>query len=160
MADKKGLYPSRIYEDILMCVAASYFTACFSYDFYISGRLFTVLRVISLCFMLLCWMGLSLMNGLRMRKSFIAAALLWNTGLPLMSFICKNIESVGFTKIGIFIRNMTSVLCEYPYYEVMRRFNISGYVISFVLSAVCLLLFAAGYIYTKKIILSDDIERI
>ncbi len=157
-SEGKEIYASRVYEDLLLCAAASYFTAAFNYDFYISGAVFTAGRYLSLAVMVLCWLVMSFTNGIRMRKSFIIGAFLWNGALPLLSIITGSVRALKFSKAGLLIDEVSMILCEFPYYELEKLTGIKGLYVSVVLAVLCLPVFAAGYYYTKKFIL-NDIER-
>lgn len=146
-----SFYSSKVYEDLLLCMGASYFTAAFNYDFYISGSIFTVGRYLSLALMLFCWVTMSFTNGLRQRKSFIVGALCWNAGLPIVKILFTSVRALKFSKAGLVIKDIVMILNEYPYYYVEENFNISGLYVSAILAVVCLLLFAAGYYYTKTL---------
>ena len=143
-------FPSKVYEDLLLCMASSYFTAAFNYDFYISGRIFDIGRYLSLALMIFCWISMSFTNGLKLRRSFVVGAVLWNGGLPLLKIIFSGIRALKFSEAGLVINDLVMVLCEFPYYYAEKKFGINGLYISAVLAVVCLLLFAAGYLYTKK----------
>lgn len=143
-------YPSKVYEDLLLCMAASYFTAAFNYDFYISGRIFDIGRWLCLALMLFCWASMSFTNGLKMRKSFIIGAFLWNGGLPLLKLLFMSVRSLKFSAAGLVIDKAVMILDEFPYYFIEKKFNINGLYVSVFMTVLYLLLFAAGYYYTKN----------
>lgn len=138
-------YNSKAYEDFLLCAGASYFTAAFSLDFYLSGTAFTAGRFFSLGLMIFCWAAMSYKNGRKKRTSFAAAAFIFNTGLPLLEMLCAAVPSLKFSRAGLVIKDISTVLNEFPYYEAESRLNIGGSYFSAVLGAVCLLIFAAGH---------------
>lgn len=133
-----------------MCMAASYFTAAFNYDFYISGRIFDIGRYLCLALMVFCWSAMSFTNGIRQRKGFIIGALVWNAGLPVLKWIFTGTRALKFTNAGLLIRDTVAILNEYPYYHLEKSLNISGLIISAVLAVLYLLLFVAGYYYKKN----------
>lgn len=148
--NKRHGYASKTYEDVILCMAASYFTAAFNYDFYISGGIFDVGRYLSLALMLFCWTAMSLTNGLKRRYGFIACAVMWNAGFPFLKWLCVSVRALKFSKAGLAVKDTVMILNEFPYYYLEKRFDISGSVFSVMLAAACLLLFAAGLVCSKR----------
>ncbi len=145
------LYNSKLYEDVFLCMAAVYFTAAFNYDFYISGRIFDIGRLLSLVLMVFCWLGMSFTNGMKGRRGFIIAALVWNAGLPAVKLLVGSIRVLKFSDFGLVVNEALMILCEFPYYFAEKYIGLSGLHFSVILTVLCLLLFASGLLYTKKI---------
>ncbi|MDE6591493.1 MAG: hypothetical protein K2K57_00315 [Oscillospiraceae bacterium] len=151
---KVKLYPSSLWEDILLCAGLSYAVACFNADSYISGKLFTAAKLFAGLLMILCWWYFSLMNGLRHRKRFLLFVILWQGAIPAMGMIINSVRVLKFSTGGIFLRELVNILSDYPYLLMSLELSVNILYIQSTAFIICLLLFGAGYLYTNKAILN------
>lgn len=152
--NKVRLYPSTFCEDLLLCTGLSYAVACFNADSYISGKLFTDAKLMAGLLMILCWWYFSLMNGLRHRKRFLIPVILWQGAMPLAGIIINSVRAVKFSTAGLFLHELAEQLSTYPYILMSSELSVNILYIQAAVFTICLLLFAAGHIYTSKAILN------
>ena len=155
---KGEFYHSAVSEDIILCIGTSFFTAAFNWDCYISDKIMSVVRIVALIIMLVCWWSLSFFNGLRMRKSFAAAACCFHMLLPLIYAAVSHIYILKFSDAGLLFSEAAVVFTKYPYKELEEATGFNGMYFSAFMAVLCLLLYSAGYVYTKIIVLGDSEE--
>ncbi|MDE7295294.1 MAG: hypothetical protein K2N72_12800 [Oscillospiraceae bacterium] len=151
---KVRLYPSSLWEDILLCAGISYAVACFNADSYISGKLFTAAKLLAGLLMVLCWWYFSLMNGLRHRKKFLLFTALWQGAMPVTGIIISSVKAFKFSTAGIFLSELANILSDYPYMLMSSELSVNILYIRSTAFIICLLMFGAGYLYTNKVILN------
>ena len=156
--NKGKLYHSSVWEDVILCIGTSFFTASFNWDCYISDKLMSVVRVAALIVMLVCWWSLSFFNGLRMRKSFAVAACCFHVLPPLIYVAVSKIDILKFSDAGLLFSEAAVVFTMYPYKELEEAMGFNGMYFSAIMAVLCLLLYSAGYVYTKIIVLGDSEE--
>ncbi len=151
---KVRLYPSSLWEDLLLCAGISYAVACFNADSYISGEIFTAAKLIAGLLMVLCWWYFSLMNGLRHRKKFLLFVILWQGAMPAAGIIINSVKALKFSPAGIFLRELANILSGYPYMLMSSELSVNILYLQLTAFIICILLFGAGYLYTQKAILN------
>ena len=151
---KVRLYPSSLWEDILLCAGISYAVACFNADSYISGKLFTAAKLLAGLLMVLCWWYFSLMNGLRHRKKFLLFTALWQGAMPVTGIVINSVKAFKFSTAGIFLSELANILSDYPYMLMSSELSVNILYIRSTAFIICLLMFGAGYLYTNKVILN------
>lgn len=151
----KGIYPSSVTEDLIICMGAVYFTAAFCCDEYLTGKIMTLIRLVSTAAMLLCWFGMSFFNGIRMRKSFAVISSVFLLFPVAVFMLYEKVRIFRFSDIGLIAKKAAEITGVYPYLETERITGINGIYISALLCGVCLALFISGYYYTKINIIGD-----
>lgn len=151
---KVRLYPSSLWEDMLLCAGLSYAVACFNADSYISGELFTAAKLLAGLLMVLCWWYFSLMNGLRHRKRFLLFVILWQGAMPAAEIIINSVRAFKFSTAGLFLRELADILSGCPYSLMSSELSVNILYLQLTAFVICLLLFGAGYLYTNKAILN------
>lgn len=149
------IYHSSVYEDILICAGAVYASAAFATDLYIPESIMLYVRPLWLVTAILIWCVLSFTNGLRLRRSFMLLSLAANALPPLISFIIGRVRILKFSDIGILLSEISKIISRFPYLPLEEKTGINGMFFSILTEVMCLLLFAAGYVYTKKTILAS-----
>lgn len=156
MKKKFSLYPSSLAEDSALCICSFAFTAAFYGDNYLSAEIMEPVRTASLVIMALCWFVLSFFNGLRLRKGFTAAAALCFALPPAGELICANTRLLKFSDPGLLAREIYRYYTALVFSGIEEAMGISPAVSSFCMLGLCLMLFGAGFIYTKKNILASE----
>lgn len=148
------IYPSSVSEDILLCSGAVYASAAFATDLYILESVMLYVRPLWLVASIVIWCVLSFTNGLRLRKSFMLLSLAANAFPPMIFFIIGRVRIFKFSDIGILLSEISKIISRFPYLTLEEKTGINGMYFSLLTEVMCLLLFAAGYVYTKKTILA------
>ncbi len=152
-------YNSSLAEDLLLCTGAMYASAAFSTDLYIPESIMKYVRPLWLVAAMSIWCVLSFINGLRLRKGFLPASLGVNAAVPLIFLLTDKIRVLKFSDIGIFLREASKIISRFPYLSLEEKTGINGMYFSVLTEIMCLLLFAAGYVYTKRTILAPQKKR-
>lgn len=152
-----SFYPSSAAEDILLCMGVSYFSACMGRDDYLPEEAAGFIRGGAMILCLLCWFVTAFFNGLRMRKSFAAGMCLCLVLPPVIGLGASGIRAVRFSEWGIAAEKLCSILSRLPYVELEKALGINGNAVSVMTAVLGLMLFGAGYLYTKKML--SDYER-
>ena len=154
---KLSFYPSSVSEDIVLCLGVTFLSACMSRDEYLPEAAAEIIRSGAMLLCILCWLAMAFLNGLRMRKRFAAGMCLCLILPPVIQLAVNNIRAIGFSEWGIAADKLCQLFSRLPYSELEKASGLSGNIISVLTAAMGLMLFGAGYLYTKKMI--SNFER-
>lgn len=149
---KLSFYPSSAAEDIAFCLCMSYASACVGRDEFIPEEYRGLLSGTMIILTMLCWLTLSFINGLRMKKSFAAGMCLWLWVPPLIQLFVSLVRPLKFSDIGLFADKLCQIITRLPFARLESVTGINGNIFSAMTAFLGLMLFGAGYLYTKKII--------
>jgi len=155
---KLSFYQSRTGEDIALCMCVSYLSACTGRDDYIPEVFRESVRGGAVILLLLCWLCISFANGLRMRKGYAVGMCLCLTVPCAVGAVISAVSELRFSSAGILLDDICEVMGRLPYAELERISGINGNIFSVMTAGLSLLLFGAGYLYTKSLI-NNDCER-
>ncbi|WP_432651519.1 hypothetical protein [Huintestinicola sp.] len=149
---KLSFYPSSVTEDIALCLCVSYVSACAGRDDLIPDEAAGFLRGGAAVLTLVCWFAASFINGLRMRKKFALGMCLW-LGVPTaIQLLISEVRAFKFSDIGLAADKLCQIISRLPFAELERAMGINGNIFSAMTALFGLMLFGAGYLYTKKMI--------
>lgn len=149
---KLSFYPSSVAEDMALCLCVSYVSACAGRDDFIPDEAAGVLRGAAAVLTLVCWFVMSFLNGLRMRKGFALGMSLWLTLSPVTGLLISGIRTLKFSDIGLAADKLCQICSRLPFSELERASGINGNIFSVMTALLGLMLFGAGYLYTKNMI--------
>lgn len=153
---KFSFYPSSVPEDILLCLGITYLSACVGRDDFIPEAMAGIIRSGAMLLCILCWLVTAFFNGLRMRRRFAAGMCLCLI-LPPVIQLGSVIRAFRFSEWGIAADKLCQIISRLPYMALEKVSGINGYFISVTTAVMGLMLFGAGYFYTKKML--SNIER-
>lgn len=149
---KLSFYPSSVSEDIALCLCVSYVSACAGRDDFIPGEAAGFLKGGAAVLALVCWFVTAFINGLRMRKPFALGMCLWLTLPTAIQLAVQGIRTLKFSDIGLAADKLCQICSRLPFAELERASGINGNIFSVMTALLGLMLFGAGYLYTKKMI--------
>lgn len=149
---KLSFYPSSAAEDIALCLCVSYASACAGRDDFIPEEMWGTVRGGAAVLTMLCWLTLSFINGLRMKKSFAGGMCICLWLPPVIQLGISLIRPLKFSDIGLLTDKLCQIITRFPFAQLESVTGINGNIFSAMTAALGLLLFAAGYLYTKRII--------
>ena len=149
---KLSFYPSSAAEDIALCLCVSYSSACVGRDDFIPEEYRGLLRGGMVLLAMLCWLTLSFINGLRMKKRFAAGMCICLWLPPVIQLGISLIRPLKFSDAGLLADKACQIITRLPFAQLESVTGINGNIFSVLTAALGLLLFGAGYLYTKKII--------
>lgn len=149
---KLSFYRSSVREDIALCLCVSYASACAGRDEYIPDEAAGIVRGGAAVLVLVCWFAVSFINGLRMRKKFAIGMCLWLILPPVIQLAVQWIRPLKFSDIGLVADKLCQICSRLPFSELERAMGINGNIFSVMTALLGLMLFGAGYLYTKKMI--------
>ncbi|MGN0636918.1 MAG: hypothetical protein ACI4J0_00970 [Huintestinicola sp.] len=149
---KLSFYPSTVTEDMALCLCVSYVSACAGRDDFIPDEAAGALRGAAAVLVLVCWFVMSFLNGLRMRKRFALGMCLWLTLPPAIQLGVSGIRVIKFSDIGLAADKLCLIISRLPFAELEKAMGINGNIFSVMTAVLGLMLFGAGYLYTKKMI--------
>ncbi|MCI7768074.1 MAG: hypothetical protein MSJ26_08890 [Oscillospiraceae bacterium] len=151
-----SFYPSGTAEDIAICLGVTYLSACLGRDDHLPSEAAGMIRCGAMLLCMLCWLVMAFISGLRMRRRF-AAGMCICLVLPAALQPLMGIRAVKFSAWGIAADKLCRIISRLPFAELERASGINGNVFSVLTAAMGLLLFGAGYFYTKKLL--SNFER-
>lgn len=149
---KLSFYPSSPAEDIALCLCVSYLSACAGRDDFIPHEAAAFVRGAAAVLVLVCWFAAAFFNGLRMRKKFALGMCLWLCLPPVIQLITSGVRVLKFSGIGLAADKICALITRLPLAELEKASGINGNIFSVMTAAHGLMLFGAGYLYTKKMI--------
>ena len=149
---KLSFYPSSVSEDIVLCLCVSYVSACAGRDDFINDEAAGFLKGGAAVLVLVCWFVTAFINGLRMRKPFALSMSVWLICPTLIQLAVREIRTLKFSDFGLAADKLCQICSRLPFAELERVSGISGNIFSVMTALLGLMLFGAGYLYTKKMI--------
>lgn len=149
---KLSFYHSSVSEDIALCLCVSYLSACVGRDDFIPDEAAGLVRGCAAVLVLMCWFAMSFINGLRMRKKFALGMCLWLTLPPVIQLAVQGIRMLEFSDIGLAADKLCQISSRLPFAVLEEAMGINGNIFSVMTAFLGLMLFGAGYLYTKKMI--------
>ena len=149
---KLSFYPSSVAEDIALCLCMSYASACVGRDDFIPEEYRGLLRGGMIVLAMLCWFTLSFINGLRMKKRFAAGMCICLWVPPVIQLSIALIRPLKFSDMGLLADKLCQIITRLPFAQLESVTGINGNIFSAMTALLGLMLFGAGYLYTKKII--------
>lgn len=149
---KLSFYPSSAAEDIALCLCMSYASVCVGRDDHIPEEYRGLLRGGMVLLAMLCWLTLSFINGLRMKKRFAAGMCICLWVPPVIQLSISLIRPLKFSDVGLIADKLCQVITRLPFAQLESVTGINGNIFSAMTALLGLMLFGAGYLYTKKII--------
>ncbi len=153
---KLYFYPSSVFEDIALCLGINFLSACLGRDDHLPAGSAGIIRSGAMLLCILCWLVISFFNGLRMRGRF-AAGMCVCLVLPPVIQLAAGLRTFGFSLWGIAADKLCRIISKLPFAELERVSGINGNIISVTTAVMGLMLFGAGYLYTKNMI--SNLER-
>lgn len=149
---KLSFYPSSAAEDIALCLCMSYTSACVGRDDFIPEEYRGLLRGAVMLIAMLCWFTLSLINGLRMKKRFAAGMCICLWLPPVIQLEISLIRPLKFSDGGLLTDKACRIITRLPFAQLESVTGINGNIFSAMTALLGLMLFGAGYLYTKKML--------
>ncbi|MGN1101793.1 MAG: hypothetical protein ACI4RG_06340 [Huintestinicola sp.] len=149
---KLSFYPSTVTEDMALCLCVSYVSACVVRDDFIPDEAAGLLRGGAAVLTLVCWFSMAFLNGLRMRKGFALGMSLWLMLPSVIRLGVSGIRAIKFSDMGLAADKLCLIISRFPFAELERVSGINGNIFSVMTAVLGLMLFGAGYLYTKKMI--------
>ena len=149
---KLSFYPSSAAEDIALCLCVSYASVCVGIDDFITEEYRGLLRGGMVLLAMLCWLTLSFINGLRMKKCFAAGMCICLWIPPVIQLGISLIRPLKFSDMGLLADKLCQIITRLPFAQLESVTGINGNIFSAMTALLGLMLFGSGYLYTKKII--------
>ena len=149
---KLSFYPSSAAEDIALCLCMSYASACVGRDEFIPEEYRGLFSGTMIILTMLCWLTLSFINGLRMKKRFAAGMCICLWIPPVIQLLISLIRPLKFSDMGLLADKLCQIITRLPFAQLESVTGINGNIFSAMTALLGLMLFGAGYLYTKKII--------
>lgn len=135
-----------------LCLCVSYVSACAVRDDFIPDEAAGLLRGAAAVLTLVCWFSMAFLNGLRMRKPFALGMSLWLILPSVIQLAVSGIRAIKFSDMGLALDKLCLIISRLPFAELERASGINGNIFSVMTALLGLMLFGAGYLYTKKMI--------